>query len=61
MNFGNFGNDMNLVVHVGSIWCYRLFQNGCFRNIKCFPLAKDKNGNPDFKHPTVLKYVKEHS
>ncbi len=61
MIFNSYSDTMNVVSHVGSIWCYRLFKNGCFRNIKCFPLAKDKHGNPDPKHAIVLKYVKEHS
>lgn len=51
---------MKTIIHVGSVWVYRI-SNGWYQNIRCFPEARDKNGNPDMKHPSVLKYLKEHT
>jgi hypothetical protein len=45
---------------MGFIWIVEI-DRGWFKNLAVFPLAVDKNGNPDFNHHTVLKYIKEHS
>jgi hypothetical protein len=32
---------------------------GWFRNVRAFPEAIDKRGDPQTDHPSVLKYLKE--
>ena len=53
---------MNVVVHLGVVWVYRMTRNNeWFRNIRAFPEALDKRGEPDPNHASVLKYVKENT
>lgn len=51
--------DWKVEIHLGIVFAYRLFGNGWFRDIRAFPNAIDKNGNPVLNHPLVTSFIKE--
>ncbi len=52
--------SMRVFIHYGVVWAIRLTASGSwYRNIRAFPDAIDKKGEPKLDHGSVLKYVRD--
>jgi hypothetical protein len=49
----------HVIIHLGVVWIVKI-SCGWYSDLKAFPQAIDKKGEPFVEHPLVLKYIKEH-